>query len=108
MPAIVPVLYWIDGGDVIFRSPLDVLLADSCDHAVVAFEVDNISHAANGGWSVQALGVASVIRNGGDRQSRPGHGPPEHAETDTQLIRLTLDGVSGRESSTPVKRARHA
>jgi nitroimidazol reductase NimA-like FMN-containing flavoprotein (pyridoxamine 5'-phosphate oxidase superfamily) len=95
MPVIVPVLYAIDGDDIVFEAPLDVTLAAACDHAVIAFEVDHISHAANGGWSVQALGVANVVR---DRDL-----------TDTeQRVRLPLERMSGRKSCATAARARTA
>jgi hypothetical protein len=108
MPVIVPVLYAIDGDDIVFEAPLDVTLAAACDHAVIAFEVDHISHAANGGWSVQALGVANVVRDR-DLSRVPDAGSPGPDLTDTeQRVRLPLERMSGRKSCATAARARTA
>jgi hypothetical protein len=108
MPKIVPVRYLIEGGDLIFRAPLDNTLATSCDEAVIAFEVDEIATAYGGGWSVHVLGVASLSASIGSRPTQcvSSQGPAETGRG--QSVQLSLNRISGYESTASARFERTA
>ncbi|WP_052411486.1 helix-turn-helix domain-containing protein [Streptomyces sp. NRRL S-118] len=54
-PAIVPVTYVVDGGDVVFRTPPDAL-APTGRGREVAFEVDHMDDVMGRGWTVLVVG----------------------------------------------------
>lgn len=97
LPAIFPVNFCLVGGSVVFRTGAGTKLAAATDHAVVAFEVDQVDPATRGGWSVLAIGMASRVED-----------PEELAELrDLQLapwaggrrdhyVRIAVEMVSGR------------
>ncbi|MEU8677753.1 pyridoxamine 5'-phosphate oxidase family protein [Streptomyces sp. NPDC048560] len=59
-PAIVPVNYVVNDGNVAFRTADDALPARARDHEV-AFEVDRIDEAFSRGWSVLVVGSAREV-----------------------------------------------
>ncbi|MEU2061268.1 pyridoxamine 5'-phosphate oxidase family protein [Streptomyces sp. NPDC013455] len=59
-PAVVPVNYEVDGDAIVFRTAPDSLPAAAAD-TEVAFEVDHVDEAMSRGWSVLAVGPASVV-----------------------------------------------
>jgi hypothetical protein len=65
--------------------------------AVVAFEVDEIDHAARAGWSVVVLGVAELVRHPQELDSSRLSGPePWVMGRKEHLLRIPLTTVSGR------------
>jgi uncharacterized protein len=83
LPVIVPVVYVQDRTGVVFSSPLDPGFAKLCDRAVIAFEVGDVGAASGVGWSVQVIGVASLVGAG-------------HPESD-QTAHVNLARISGHE-----------
>jgi nitroimidazol reductase NimA-like FMN-containing flavoprotein (pyridoxamine 5'-phosphate oxidase superfamily) len=61
LPVIAPVNYVVDGDSVLFRTRSDSVIADSCDGSVIAFEVDEVTGDGSSGWSVNVVGIASVV-----------------------------------------------
>lgn len=61
LPAIFPVNFVLSDGAVVFRTGPGTKLAAATDHAVVAFEADGWDPMEHHGWSVLALGRASVV-----------------------------------------------
>ncbi|MFJ9566146.1 pyridoxamine 5'-phosphate oxidase family protein [Streptomyces fuscichromogenes] len=59
-PAVVPVNYEVVGGAIVFRTAPDSLPAAAAE-TEVAFEVDHVDEALSQGWSVLAVGPASVV-----------------------------------------------
>lgn len=84
LPLIVPVVYVNDGGNIVFHAPLDVEFASACDQAVIAFEIGEVSGADTAGWSVQVIGVASLVNGAGLAAD--------------QSARINLERVSGRQT----------
>ena len=66
LPAIQPVGYTLDGGDVVIRTSARSRLAAAVRDAVVAFEVDDFDSATGHGWSVVVTGQARAVTDQGD------------------------------------------
>jgi nitroimidazol reductase NimA-like FMN-containing flavoprotein (pyridoxamine 5'-phosphate oxidase superfamily) len=82
LPAIVPVMFVIDQGEIVFRAKAGSPLDWATQGTVVAFEADRI-HPGTGGWSIFVTGVARHL----GRESR----------RDTyRVVSLSPDMVSGR------------
>jgi len=96
LPVIAPVNYVLDGSSIIFRTRRDGMLASACDETVIAFEIDELAADGSSGWSVNVVGVASLL------------GPGEHVralslglvsaagDDRDQFVRLRMGLVSGR------------
>jgi nitroimidazol reductase NimA-like FMN-containing flavoprotein (pyridoxamine 5'-phosphate oxidase superfamily) len=82
LPAIVPVMFVIDQGEIVFRAKADTPLAWATNGTVVAFEADRI-HPGTGGWSIFVTGVARHL------------GRESELET-YRVVSLSPDMVSGR------------
>ena len=61
LPAIFPVNYRVENGDIYFRTGEGVKLRAALDHTVVAFEVDEANADLREGWSVLVVGVAAEV-----------------------------------------------
>ena len=61
LPTILPVNFRFDGRRILFLTGVGTKLSAATDHAVVAFEVDEIDAATQTGWSVVATGVAREV-----------------------------------------------
>lgn len=61
LPVIAPVNYVVDGSSIVFRTKRDGMLARACDDAVIAFEIDELASDGSGGWSVNVVGIASLV-----------------------------------------------
>jgi len=61
LPVIAPVNYVVDGSSIVFRTKRDGMLARACDDAVIAFEIDEVAADGSGGWSVNVVGIASLV-----------------------------------------------
>jgi nitroimidazol reductase NimA-like FMN-containing flavoprotein (pyridoxamine 5'-phosphate oxidase superfamily) len=96
LPVIAPVNYVLDGNSVVFRTRRDGMLAQACNDAVIAFEIDELAADGSGGWSVNVVGIATLL------------GPSEHVralsfglvsaagDDREQFIRLRIGLISGR------------
>lgn len=96
LPVIAPVNYVLDGNSVVFRTRRDGMLAQACNDAVIAFEIDELAADGGGGWTVNVVGIASLL------------GPSEHVralslglvsaagDDREQFIRLRIGLISGR------------
>lgn len=61
LPAIQPVNFIVDGGDVIIRTTAGSKLAAAACQTVVAFEADEFDAARRTGWSVVIVGRARAV-----------------------------------------------
>jgi len=61
LPAVFVVNFKLDGRDVVFRTRKGPMFGAGVANTVVAFEVDRIDEAAQGGWMVTFLGRAKLI-----------------------------------------------
>jgi nitroimidazol reductase NimA-like FMN-containing flavoprotein (pyridoxamine 5'-phosphate oxidase superfamily) len=99
LPVIAPVNYVLDGNSVLFRTSHNGMLARACDDAVIAFEIDELSPDGSSGWSVNVVGIASLL--GGSEQRRAVRlalVSAAGADRD-QFVRLRIGVLSGRRIS---------
>jgi nitroimidazol reductase NimA-like FMN-containing flavoprotein (pyridoxamine 5'-phosphate oxidase superfamily) len=61
MPAVEPVNFVLDGGDIVVRTDPGGKLAAAPRQAVVAFETDDIDPVLQRGWSVTAVGHSREV-----------------------------------------------
>jgi nitroimidazol reductase NimA-like FMN-containing flavoprotein (pyridoxamine 5'-phosphate oxidase superfamily) len=61
LPVIAPVNYVLDGNTIVFRTRRDGMLAQACNDAVIAFEIDELAADGSGGWSVNVVGIATLL-----------------------------------------------
>ena len=97
LPAIFPVNFALSDGAVVFRTGEGTKLAAATDHAVVAFEVDDWDPLEHTGWSVLAVGKASVVDDP-DQVSRLSRLPlaPWAGGTREHFVSMPIEFVSGR------------
>jgi Pyridoxamine 5'-phosphate oxidase len=108
MPVIMPVVYLVDDDSVLFRAPLDGGLAEACDGAVIAFEVDDLSPSSvrPGGWSVHIVGVGSRLEPPEQLQGLSLGGRTMTAPDLDQVVRLKTVRLRGHElRATPLASA---
>jgi nitroimidazol reductase NimA-like FMN-containing flavoprotein (pyridoxamine 5'-phosphate oxidase superfamily) len=92
-PDVMPVNYVMDGDDVLITTSSYGALARGATNGRVAFEVDELDHYTESGWSV-------VVRGRAVRES-PLEQPPQRPHpwadgTRTYLLRIHPDTVTGR------------
>jgi uncharacterized protein len=61
MPAVELVNFTMDTGDIVIRTDADGTLAAATQHAVVAFEADELDAASGRGWSVTTVGRSREV-----------------------------------------------
>ena len=102
LPAIFPVNYRVENGDIFFRTGEGVKLRAALDHTVVAFEVDEANPDLREGWSVLVVGTATEVADEISAEL-DGLGPTPWAGGQRRhLIRIRPELVSGRRIRGPV------
>jgi nitroimidazol reductase NimA-like FMN-containing flavoprotein (pyridoxamine 5'-phosphate oxidase superfamily) len=102
LPIIVPVDYARDGDSIIFRGRHHSMLAQACDKAVIAFEVDEISAASDTGWSVQVVGIATRLAPSERSHALTLGLPSVLGDEGHEFLRLRLARISGHETDLPL------
>ncbi len=97
LPLIVPVNYVMDEDTIFFRTRHDGAVARACDNAVIAFEIDALAADGTAGWSVNVVGVATLVPEHEVDQAwhdrlRTAAGPERN-----QFVRMRVGMVTGRE-----------
>jgi uncharacterized protein len=87
LPLIAPVNYVLDSNGIVFRTRRDGMLAQACDDAVIAFEIDELAADGSGGWSVNVVGIATLL------------GPSEHV----RALSLGLVSAAGDDREPSVR-----
>jgi len=107
LPVIAPVNYVVDGNTIVFRTKRDGMLARACDDAVIAFEIDELAADGSGGWSVNVVGIASLVSDS-DALRALGLGLVSAAGDEReQFVRMRLGLIHGQRI-TPTAVADHA
>ncbi|MFJ4007433.1 pyridoxamine 5'-phosphate oxidase family protein [Streptomyces sp. NPDC090023] len=101
-PAVVPVNYDISDGAIVFRTAPDSVVAAGAD-TEVAFEVDRLDEAMSQGWSVLAVGPASVVTDTDvlRRLARQAHSAPWAGRERDMWMSIYPTSLTGRRI-TPV------
>lgn len=95
-PRIEPVNYRLVEGDVVFLSRPGAKLDAAVHRQRVAFEIDAVEEWARAGWSVLAVGVASVVSDPdelADLAARPEAWAPT---AELSVVRIAVADVTGR------------
>ena len=66
LPAVDPVNFALDHGDIVIRTDRGGKLAAAARGAVVAFETDQVDLAGQSGWSVTAIGPSTEVTDPGE------------------------------------------
>lgn len=96
-PAIMPVLFALLDGDVVFRTAPGEKLVAAALHKVVAFETDAFDVDTRTGWSVDVVGTAEELMHPDDlaRALQLGLAPWAGDEHD-RFVRIRAEHVTGR------------
>jgi len=96
LPVIAPVNYVVDGNTIVFRTRRDGMLASACNETVIAFEIDDLSPDGSYGWSVNVVGVASLLGPSDDLRALSLGLVSAAGDDREQFVRLRMGLVSGR------------
>ena len=96
-PAILPVVYALLDGDVVFRTAPGEKLIAAALQRTVAFEIDEYSETARTGWSVDVVGTAEEIVHPDDLERAEALGlEPWAGEVRDRYVRIRVEELSGR------------
>jgi uncharacterized protein len=96
-PRIEPVNYRLVEGDVVFASRPGAKLDAAVNGQRVAFEIDAVEEWARSGWSVLAVGVASLVSDPAELADLAAQGPEAWAPTSRlSVVRIAVADVTGR------------
>ena len=96
LPVIAPVNYVVDGNSIVFRTRRDGMLAAACNETVIAFEIDDLSLDGSSGWSVNVVGVASLLGPSDDLRALSLGLVSAAGDDRDQFVRLRIGLVTGR------------
>ncbi|GGW42224.1 DNA-binding protein [Streptomyces lucensis JCM 4490] len=96
-PAVVPVNYEVVGEAIVFRTAPDSIAAAAAE-TEVAFEVDHVDEAMSQGWSVLAVGPASVVTDpeAARRLAQSAHTTPWAGGAREMWIAIRPTSLTGR------------
>ncbi|MET9903626.1 pyridoxamine 5'-phosphate oxidase family protein [Streptomyces sp. NPDC006446] len=99
LPAVLPVNFRLDrDGAVVVRTSASSELASAIDGAVVAFEADEVDEVAHSGWSVVAMGLATLVTDAVEHARLLRTGPRSWAPAPQEVfVRIAQELVTGRE-----------
>jgi nitroimidazol reductase NimA-like FMN-containing flavoprotein (pyridoxamine 5'-phosphate oxidase superfamily) len=96
-PAILPVVYALLDGDVVFRTAPGEKLIAAALHRTVAFEIDHYQIATRTGWSVDVVGTAEEIVHPDELARADALGlEPWAGEERDRFVRIRTEELSGR------------
>jgi hypothetical protein len=101
LPCILPVCYvYDDDGVVVFRTGAGTKLRAATSGDVLAFEVDDYDPETGEGWSVLALGRASVVTSEQEHPDLPSLDGPLGLGERNHYVRLHCELLTGRVIET--------
>jgi nitroimidazol reductase NimA-like FMN-containing flavoprotein (pyridoxamine 5'-phosphate oxidase superfamily) len=96
-PAILPVVYALLDGDVVFRTAPGEKLIAAALQRTVAFEIDEYTEATRTGWSVDVVGTAEEIVHPDQLARAEALGlEPWAGEVRDRYVRIRTEEISGR------------
>ena len=101
-PSVLPVLYALLNGDIVFRTAPGEKLIAAALHRMVAFEVDDYDLDEATGWSVAVVGTAEEILHPQElAQACALPLPPWASEVRDRYVRIRAEEVTGRRLRRP-------
>jgi nitroimidazol reductase NimA-like FMN-containing flavoprotein (pyridoxamine 5'-phosphate oxidase superfamily) len=102
LPIILPVNYRLVHDRIVFRTSPGTKLTLAVAGAVVAFETDAVDPIGHAGWSVLAIGRATVVTEPAEVEQLDAAGVPRWAEGgDERFISIATTELTGRQIGTP-------
>jgi nitroimidazol reductase NimA-like FMN-containing flavoprotein (pyridoxamine 5'-phosphate oxidase superfamily) len=102
LPTVLPVNFRLIDDEIRFRTAEGTKLAAATEHAVVAFEVDEMDLVSHTGWSVVVTGLARrVTEPDALRPEQVSYLPRWAPGSNGAVVGISLDLVSGRRIMTP-------
>jgi nitroimidazol reductase NimA-like FMN-containing flavoprotein (pyridoxamine 5'-phosphate oxidase superfamily) len=96
-PVVLPVVFGLLDGDVVFRTAPGEKLIAAALHRTVAFEVDDYDSDARSGWSVDVVGTAEEIVHPDElTRARALDLPAWAGEVRDRFVRIRGTDVTGR------------
>ncbi len=96
-PAVLPVVYTVMDGDIVFRTAPGEKLIAAVLHRTVAFEVDAFDTDGHTGWSVNVVGPAEEIVHPDDlRRAHDLDLPAWAGEVRDRFVRIRTADITGR------------
>lgn len=96
-PAVLPVVYTVVDGDIVFRTAPGEKLIAAVLHRTVAFEADAFDVDAHTGWSVNVVGPAEEIVHPDDvARARALDLRPWAGDVRDRFVRIRAEEVTGR------------
>jgi nitroimidazol reductase NimA-like FMN-containing flavoprotein (pyridoxamine 5'-phosphate oxidase superfamily) len=97
LPCVLPVNFRLVDDQVVFRTGIGTKLDAATQHAVVAFEVDQMDPITHEGWSVMVTGVAREVTDPRELDRLASERIPRWAPTgDGRVVAVSTDLVTGR------------
>ena len=96
LPVIAPVNYVIDGNSILFRTRPGGMLARACDDAVIAFGIDELAADGTRGWSVNVVGIASLLAPSEQLRALSLGFVSAAGDDCDQFVRLRIGVITGR------------
>jgi uncharacterized protein len=96
-PAVLPVVYAVLDGDVVFRTAPGEKLIAAALHRTIAFEIDAYDGERHSGWSVNVVGPAEEILQPADlARARALDLPAWAGEVRDRFVRIRAEQITGR------------
>lgn len=95
LPAVSPVAYVLDDGEVLFGTPFIGELADATRNTVVAFQTDRFDHGSGAGWSVLGVGETYDVTDPGRVGVLTGRTPRGFRGVGGRVVALPLVRLTG-------------
>jgi uncharacterized protein len=96
-PLVLPVVFTLLDGDVVFRTAPGAKLISAALHHTVAFEVDEYYVESHSGWNVDVVGTAEEIVNPEEiARVRALDLPSWAGEVRDRFVRIRAESVTGR------------
>jgi nitroimidazol reductase NimA-like FMN-containing flavoprotein (pyridoxamine 5'-phosphate oxidase superfamily) len=97
LPCVLPVNFRLVDDQVVFRTGIGTKLDAATQHAVVAFEVDQMDPITHEGWSVMVTGVAREVTDAEELERLQSDRIPRWAPMgDGRVVAVSTDLVTGR------------
>lgn len=96
IPAVFPVNYCVESGAIYFLTGSGTKLAAALRSAVVTFQVDEVDPVYHHGWSVMAVGAATVVHEESVRRAVGHRLYPWAPGRRRHLVQIWPDMVTGR------------